>query len=55
MTGEKSERHLIAGSSGLLEKLLSLKIKTKVKILVAETMLLNKYLVCDSHKISGCT
>lgn len=48
MTGKKSKKCLIAGSSGLLEKLLSLKIKTKVKSLVAESMLLNKYVVCDS-------
>lgn len=48
MTGEKSKKHLIAGSSGLLEKLLILKIKAKVKSLVAESMLLNRYLVFDS-------
>lgn len=48
MTGEKSEKCLIAGSSGLLEKLLNLMVKTKVKSLVSESMLLNKCLVCDS-------
>lgn len=50
MTVEKSKEHLIAGSSGSLEKL-SLKMKTKGKILVAESMLLNKCLVCDSKDL----
>ena len=56
MSGEISKNCLIAGSSGLLEKLLNLMIKTKVKSLVAESMLLNKcFCVWLFLKILVCT
>lgn len=47
MIGERIKKYFIVGSLGLLERLLSFKIKIKVKSLVVGCLLLNKYLVCD--------